>query len=89
MAHGEMCGAHVAVCLQAMSAGQQQPALQLPQPSASAAPVMLPEGLDLSNLGALAAMLGVGSVSATPAVSGPGGALVTGAASGDLHMSSI
>ncbi len=69
--------AHVPACLQAMSAGQQQPALQLPQPTASAAPVMLPEGLDLSNLSALAAMLGVGSVSAPPAASGPGGALVT------------
>ena len=57
-----------------MTLGQQQHPVQPPQsqPSGSAAPVMLPEGLDLSNLGALAAMLGVGTVSAPPAASVPG-----------------
>ena len=54
--HSHWC---CACSLQAMSAGQQ-----LQQPTVSAAPVSLPAGLDLSNLGALAAMLGVGTVSA-------------------------
>ena len=75
-----MCNACCSRCfwvLKAMSAGQQQPPLQPPQPGAGAAPVMLPEGLDLSNLGALAAMLGVGSVSAPAVAPGPAGAFVT------------
>ena len=54
-----------------MQAGPSQPAVG-PSASNGAAAAALPEGLDLSNLGALAAMLGVSAVTSGPPASAPG-----------------